>query len=288
MSLKEVNVNEKIIEKLLMSVKYGSISHAYIFEGDANINKFKLALNYVQAILCEEKNGDCCETCPSCKKIIHGNHEDLIILSSEGNTIKDEMIEDLQYRIKKKPYYSDRNLVIIKDADKMTMRAQNRLLKTLEEPSIGTVIILLSENIENLTQTILSRCVIYKLNSYHSNNYQNIIETAIKVAEMLLDKKTFYEISSKLTEFITDKEIAVHFLDALESWYRDLAVAEYYEEGDIIINLDNLVEIQKKSKVYKKIEIYRAIKYIEEAKNDINRNLNISYSVKSMILKITA
>ena len=55
----------------------------------------------------------------------------------------------LQERLSKKPYYGDRNIAIIKDADTMTAKAQNRLLKTLEEPHPGTVIILLSKNILN-------------------------------------------------------------------------------------------------------------------------------------------
>ena len=57
----------------------------------------------------------------------------------------------------------DRNIAVIKDADTLTVRAQNRLLKTLEEPFEGTVIMLLSENRENLLDTIKSRCIMYRL-----------------------------------------------------------------------------------------------------------------------------
>lgn len=288
MSLKDIEGNDGVIERLIMAVKNGNISHAYIFEGQAHINKTEIANNFVKAILCENDIGDSCEACISCKKINHGNHEDIIYLIPEGSSIKDEAIEELQCRIKKKPYVGDRNLVIIQNADTITLRAQNRLLKTLEEPATGTVLILLSENIENLTQTILSRCVIYRLSTFHSPNYGSTLEGAITIADMLLEGRYFYEICNKLTEFTKTKETAYEFLDALEGWYRDLVICEYDQVENIVFNLDKLVEIERKSRLYKKTSIYRAIECIEDTRSDLNRNMNISYSLKSMILKIIA
>ena len=75
---------------------------------------------------------------------------------------QDEQISKVQSDIKKKPM-EERHMVVIQDADTMTLRAQNRLLKTLEEPFEGTVMILLSENRENLLETIKSRCVLYRI-----------------------------------------------------------------------------------------------------------------------------
>ena len=79
-------------------------------------------------------------------------------------SVKDEQISKLQAELQKKPL-GERNLAVIKDADTMTKRAQNRILKTLEEPYEGTVIFLLSENRENIIDTVKSRCVIYRLES---------------------------------------------------------------------------------------------------------------------------
>ena len=79
------------------------------------------------------------------------NHEDIFYVRKDGNSIKDENMSALQERLKNKPL-GERNIAIVEDADTMTLRAQNRILKTLEEPPSGTVIILLSENTE-------SRCV---------------------------------------------------------------------------------------------------------------------------------
>ncbi|HYE66991.1 MAG TPA: hypothetical protein VEA58_00180 [Anaerovoracaceae bacterium] len=288
MSLRDINGNRKAAERMSRAIINRSISHAYLLEGDRSIDKLSLAEDFVKAILCKESEGDSCECCPSCNKINHGNHEDVIYLAAEGNSIKDEAVEELQSRLKKKPYVGDRNIVILQDADTMTLRAQNRLLKTLEEPAPGTVLILISENMENLAQTILSRCVIFKLNPFETLEYKNVLDGAILIADMLLDGKPFYQISRKLSEYTSSKETAFEFLDALESWYRDLAVCEYDPENRLIFHIDREEDIRKRSRLYQRSVIDRAVSAIEVAKNDLNRNLNISYTIKNMILKVIA
>lgn len=288
MSLSDINGNRKAAERMSRAIINRSISHAYLLEGDRSIDKLGMAEDFVKAILCREREGDSCECCPSCNKINHGNHEDVIYLAAEGNSIKDEAVEELQSRLKKKPYVGDRNIVILQDADTMTLRAQNRLLKTLEEPAPGTVLILISENMENLTQTILSRCVIFKLNPFETLEYKNVLDGAILIADMLLDGKPFYQISGRLSEYTSSKETAFEFLDALESWYRDLAVCEYDSGNRLIFHTDRVEDIRKRSRLYQRCVIDRAVSAIEEAKNDLNRNLNISYTIKNMILKVIA
>lgn len=288
MSLKDIRANKNVVDRMTRAIANGRISHAYLLEGDRTIDKLGLAENFVKAILCREDEADSCECCPSCNKINHGNHEDVIYLCAEGNSIKDEAVEELQSRIKKKPYVGDRNIVILQNADTMTPRAQNRLLKTLEEPAPGTVLILLSENMENLVQTILSRCVIYRLNLYETMEYKNVLEGAIIIADMLLDGKAFYEISRHISEYTGSKEAAFEFLDALESWYRDLAIFEYDSGLQMIFHIDRLEDIRKRNRLYPRNAIDKAVACIEEAKNDLNRNLNINYTIKNMILKMIA
>jgi DNA polymerase III delta' subunit len=287
MALKDFKGNENIVERMIRSVRNRSISHAYLLEGDRSVDKLGLAESFVKAILCKEGNGDCCDSCTTCRKISHGNHEDLIYLEADGSSIKDEAIEELQGRIKKKPYDGERNIVILKDADTMTLRAQNRLLKTLEEPTPGTVIILLSENTENLAQTILSRCVIFKLKTFETQEYKNVLEGAILIAGMLLEGRPFYEISGKLSEFTANRNLAHELLDAMETWYRDLAIYRYDSKLQLIVHRDKMDEIRDKSRLCPASLVEKAVGALEEARSDLNRNLNVSYTLKNMILKIT-
>ena len=288
MSFHDIKGNEKVVERMSRAIISRNISHAYLLEGDRAIDKLSLAETFAKAILCEKGEGDSCECCPSCRKISHGNHEDLIYLKAEGNSIKDESVEALQSKIRKKPYAGDRNVVILQDADTMTLRAQNRLLKTLEEPAPGAVLILLSENMENLTRTILSRCVIYKLNPFKIPEYKTAMEGAISIAEMFLKRRAFYEVSKKISEFTADRETAHEFLDALENWYRDLAVSRYDVGKHLVFQSDRIEEIRKRSVFYTGDALEKAVAIVEEARNDLNRNLNINYTMKNMILKMIA
>ncbi len=288
MSLKDIKGNRNIVERMSRAIMNRSISHAYLLEGDRSIDKLGLAENFVKAILCRNGAGDSCECCPSCSKINHGNHEDVIYLAAEGNSIRDEAVEELQSRLKKKPYVGDRNIAILQDADTMTLRAQNRLLKTLEEPAPGTILILLSENMENLAGTILSRCVIFKLNPFETPEDRNVLEGAIRTADMLLNGRPFYEISGRIAEYTASRDTAFEFLDALESWYRDLAVSGYDLQNRMIFHTDRIEEIRRCSRLYPRSAVERAVAAIEEARNDLNRNLNISYTLKNMILKMIA
>ncbi|HWQ77417.1 MAG TPA: hypothetical protein VN381_01310 [Anaerovoracaceae bacterium] len=288
MSFKDIKGNGKTVERMSRAIMSRNISHAYLLEGDRTIDKLALAENFVKAILCREGGGDSCGCCPSCSKISHGNHEDVIYLAADGNSIRDEAVEELQSRLKKKPYVGDRNIVILQDADTMTLRAQNRLLKTLEEPAPGTVMILLSENMENLVQTILSRCVIFRLNPFETPEYKDVLEGAVRIVDMVLDGKPFYEISPRLADYTAGRETALEFLDAMESWYRDLAVSGYDPQSQLLFHADRAEELRKRGKLYQRSAVDNAVAAIEEAKNDLNRNMNTSYTLKKMILRIIA
>lgn len=268
MSFTNIQGNEKLTGRLQAAVKNGNISHAYIFEGEACLDKKAFADAFIKSILCTEAPGVGCERCSTCRKIDHGNHEDVSYVEAEGASIKDEAIERLQAALRKKPY-GRRNIAVISDADTMTLRAQNRLLKTLEEPPAGTVLILLSENIENLTQTILSRCVKYRINYFGSPDYAYMMQTAEEIADLLLNGTPFYRLKESVTDLAKDGRETAAFLDALEKVYRDLLLGK-----------------GTNSKLYKKEQIYHNVAVIEETKRQIQRGVSKNYALRNLLIKI--
>src|SRR3712207_8310639 len=82
--------------------------------------------------------------------------------------------------INKKPYEGDNKVVIVYNADKMTMQAQNAFLKTIEEPPFGVYIFLLCENSESILDTIKSRCQIHKLNPLSFDEMKIFLQTNYK------------------------------------------------------------------------------------------------------------
>ncbi len=187
--------------------------------------------------------------------------ENIYWIESDGRSVKDKVIEELLERLSYKPLTGDMNVAVIDNADTMTERAQNRLLKTLEEPAGKVLIILLTSNEENLLPTVRSRCVIYKLEDGNSTN--EISESGMATAKDLVDKKPYFHFSEVLKEAGADRMEAMKFAD-------DLKLA--------------LKEILFKTGKYE--EAHRIISIIEDAENDIKRHIKQDFALKNMIVKI--
>lgn len=287
MALRNIAGNEKMIERLTESVRTGTVSHAYIFEGDSHVDKKTVAREFAKAMLCEnEQRGDACDQCVSCRKMEHGNYEDFIEVAADGNSIKDEAILGLQGQLAMKPYAGSRHVVVIEDADTMTLRAQNRLLKTLEEPSPGTVIMLLSENTENLVQTILSRCILFRLLGNENEESEAMRLAAKQFAELAVEKAPFYKLTAALGEAAQKKEEAYAFLDSLEKRYRDMTLCAYDRDESLLFDPQDRASLKEQGRLLTGVQLANAVAAIEEARRDLNRNINTGYALKSMILKL--
>lgn len=262
----ENNVN--LIKRLNNAVNDDRISHAYIFEGPACIDKKAFAESFVKGILCKKNLGENCGMCSNCSKIDHENHEDIIYINAGGGTIKDSYIISMQDKLKTKPF-GERNVVIIEDSDTMTVRAQNRLLKTLEEPPGKAVIILLSENIENLVQTIQSRCVKYRINYFGSRNYDSMMERAALVVDMTFNREPFYKVKKKMDDILGNGEETAAFLDAIQVVYRNL-----------------LIQKSEGVSLYKSEDIINNIYAVEKARRQIKEGVSGAYAIKNLLLRI--
>ena len=270
MSLKRWKSDEKLAERISRAIVSGSVSHAYIIEGDSCVDKEAFAKDFLKAICCERMPGEGCDECASCRKIDHGNCEDLYVVRAEGTTtksVKGDAISQLQENLQKKPA-GQRNMAIICNADTMTKRAQNRILKTLEEPTPGTVIILLSENRENLLDTIKSRCIFYRLSGGEESGGENLKEVN-DLVDALIEGESFFQLKEMLSGCVKSSEDAFRMLDGMERIYRNL-----------LLNKD------PRGKLLKKEDVFRGVELIEEARRDLIMNVNYNYALKNLMLKI--
>ena len=267
MSLREYKEFGRLPERISRAISCGNVSHAYIIEGDSCVDKRKFAKDFVKAILCSLEPGFGCDQCVVCLKIDHDNYEDLYAAQADDFSVKDAAISALQEKLKNKPSGGMRNIAIIEDADTMTVRAQNRLLKTLEEPNDGTVIVLLSENTENLLQTITSRCIIYRLGNFINSNENSNLSGAEEIMEMIFAGAYFCDIKDRLGKIVKDRKEAFQLLDGLERLYRRYLTAD----GPQAVRKEKLIA---------------KIKYIEEARRDLLANVNYKYAIRNLILKL--
>ena len=264
MTFDDIGNNDLLIRRISDSIVRGGVSHAYIFEGSSDTDKKTITDCFAKALLCAERPGTGCGRCAVCKKIDHGNHEDIIYVEKDEISVKDEAIEELQAKLKRKPFGGERSIAVIVDADTMTDRAQNRLLKTLEEPFPGTVIILLSENALNLRQTVLSRCAVMRWRPFAACGSESLTEEAECIVRAILKREPFYLSKSKIMNLAGSRDDAYKLLDSMET-----VCGGYIRRRE-----------------YGAEAVGSAIGCIEEARRDLKRGINTGYALKGMILKM--
>ncbi|MFA5074116.1 MAG: DNA polymerase III subunit delta' [Nitrospirota bacterium] len=136
-----------------------SLAHAYLFSGEEGIGKKTTALALAAAINClagNEQGG--CGTCPSCRKIMLQGHPDVHVVMPDGDEIKIDQIRQIQSELSLKPFEGRKKILIVDSAESMNQAASNAFLKTLEEPSGDSLIILIAALPQKLLSTIRSRC----------------------------------------------------------------------------------------------------------------------------------
>jgi DNA polymerase-3 subunit delta' len=137
-------------------------AHAYLLHGPAGIGKRALAERLMASLLCQRPSAahDACGECKSCLLLKAGSHPDNYILEPEeaDKAIKVDQVRDLVSFVVQTAQMGGRKVVLIEPAESMNINAANALLKSLEEPSGDTVLLLVSHQTSRLLPTIKSRC----------------------------------------------------------------------------------------------------------------------------------
>ncbi len=137
-------------------------AHAYLLHGPTGIGKRALAERLMARLLCLAPNGlDACGNCKSCHLLAAGTHPDNFVLEPEeaDKPIKVDQVRELVEFVVQTAQLGGRKVVLLEPAEAMNLNAANALLKSLEEPSGNTVLLLISHQPSRLLPTIKSRCV---------------------------------------------------------------------------------------------------------------------------------
>lgn len=165
----DISGQDAIVRHLQNALHTGTVSHAYLIVGEdlSDMRQISDALSSV--LVCEDRAeeeglAEPCGRCTGCIQAAAGDHPDIRVLvpaktTSTGVDDIRELTSDIIYR----PYRAAYRIFIIPDAQKMTVQAQNAVLKTLEEPPEYAVLILLSTSLTGFLPTLLSRSVCLQL-----------------------------------------------------------------------------------------------------------------------------
>jgi len=148
--------------RLTAQMQQGRLPHGLLISGRQGLGQLELAQTMAAAALCEDRaaDGSACGRCASCHLLAGGTHPDykLVAPEEEGGAIRVDKIRDLgQFTVLSRRHGAYK-VGIVAPADRLNLYAANGLLKTLEEPSPGVVLVLVSSQPARLPGTIRSRC----------------------------------------------------------------------------------------------------------------------------------
>lgn len=149
-----------VLARLFGLLDRGGLPHALLFSGPAGIGKTRAALLLAAYAACASDATRPCGTCPPCRQIVAGTHPDLriVTLPPGKKEIGVDFARTLKHFAHLRSVSARRKIAIVDDADRLSIAAQNALLKTLEEPPGHALLILVSASPGGLLSTVRSRC----------------------------------------------------------------------------------------------------------------------------------
>lgn len=323
--IEKVLGHEEVIKHLQNAAAMDIVSHSYIFAGEKGSGKKLLAKLFAMTLQCEKHGKEPCLQCSSCKKAMNRNHPDIIYVSHEKpnsigiEDIREQLIADVDI----KPYTGPYKVYIVDEAEKLTVQAQNALLKTIEEPPVYAVIMLLVNNGATLLPTIASRCVTlnfkpvrdevikkYLMEELHVPDYQaevsvafaqgNVgrakqIATAEDFAEMMeaafrILKKgkdmEVYEMVDAIKLLSEQKHTVYEYLDLFLVWFRDVLMFKATNQIDGLVFRQEYNDIKSRADVSSYEGLETIIKAIETAKQRLQANVNFDLTMELLFLTI--
>ena len=323
MGLSEIVGHEKQLETLRQSLLNGRLHHAYLFIGPDGIGKRTLALAMAQAIHCAELESDFCGACRACRAIQTGNHADVRILEPLANKkeISIQQVRELEKALSLRSFSGRQKMAIIDPATLMNWPAQNALLKTLEEPPQGCVLILIASNTGGLLPTVRSRTfalsfaalprhlmVSFLISRKGKTKEQAEFLAALAMGslgaitridkEKMVEKrlewmKTLSSLSAgdyrtALNEAETlagNREETLKFLEWAGLWYRDLLSFRIAHVTDHIVNIDMLPQIAEQAAGISEDDLFSLFFKTGEASRLIQRNVNRRMVLEGLLLR---
>lgn len=131
-----------------------AMTHAWLFTGPPGSGRSIAARAFAAALQCPDGG---CGTCLECRTALDGTHADVTVVATQGLSIKVEDARHLVQEAAHRPSVGRWRVVVVEDADRLTERAADALLKALEEPAPRTVWMLCAPSSEDVIVTIRSR-----------------------------------------------------------------------------------------------------------------------------------
>ena len=296
-----------LIENFKNRCSNGNLSHAQLISGEDGIGKSILAEILGKLIL----NGD-----------LNREYVDIINYRPSKASFGVDDVREIIDEVNKKPFEGDKKVIIIHQGNKLTIQAQNALLKTIEEPPTEVYIIILCESLELILDTIKSRCEIYKLTPLTKDELYKYIaikgydyseeekasaiafsegipgridryfsdtelqELRDKIVDLLLQltNNEIEAILEKEEQLVSYKQNKEEVINVLSSFIRDILVNKEVYNENLIINRDKIKEIERLTNEMSFKKLNKMILGLQEARKNIKNNVSWAMTVRIMLM----
>jgi len=333
---------EQPIRILTTLLQNGTLPHALLFTGTEGVGKQAAAVALAMACNCqrelpefkaEDRSGQApvnssgefnlitmgaCGVCKSCRKIVAGNHPDIIRIQPTGPFIKIDQIRALLQTLAMKPYEAITRVAILSEAQAMNAAASNALLKILEEPPSRSLLVLTATRKSDLLPTIVSRCqhvgfnpipeekIAAWLKNTHGLEQQaadilaamangSFSRAQMMVKNNWLQRRKWvieemahlslqpiahlFALAEKLSK---EKEALAQCLEIIKVWFRDLIINQY--DAGKIINRDVADKIQNASQKNNLPDLLSKVDAVQNTQNRLAANTNLRLTMESLLI----
>lgn len=316
-------IGQPYVTRLLrQGIAKDRLAHAYFFVGPDGTGRSTAARSLARALNCPV-DPDGCGECPSCLRANAGLHPDIKHIESK-NSLGIDCIRDLRKDAWLKPTEGEYKVYILEGAESLTAEASNGLLKILEEPPEGCVLILIASDNHSLPETVLSRCQVVPFRPVARRYIEEFLlssgvpredacliaaysrgivgRAADLVASKQFKKKRDYafEIACKtLTvqgagaldlaeELDTTREEVLENLDALVGVYRDAMMWRLTGTMDLAESPGMGEALAPLGDTVSLLSLYESVRAILEIRTQIQKNANRRMALEVLVFRLAA
>ncbi len=272
------------IQKLVDNYHHNHLAHAFLIETDNKKQAFLDVVELIKNLNCPEEFLEKCTNCNLCHLTTNLILPSLHVVNPDGQAIKKEQIENLKKEMQGIPFISKYNIYVINDSELLNASSANAMLKFIEEPEDNILGFFITNNRENVINTVKSRCEIiratYQENNennlkYYEDNYPDLYELAIIYLNTLEKEKKKSILNNKI---ILDKKLErndylILFKIILEIYNQSLEQKLSVDKLDIFNN-------------YPKNNIYKRIKVIVDILDKLNYNANLNLLLDYFVIEL--
>ena len=338
-------VGQETAKRILGSqIGNSRIPQVYLFHGPFGVGKRQMAISLAKALNCERGGG--CGKCSSCAKIERCVHPDVQIVFpipqsgkadelaewferarasnfklsfTRKTSISIDTVRALSSTTSIRPLEATFRVVVIIDADRMTVEASNAFLKVLEEPSPHSIFILVTERPHHLPKTVWSRCQPIRFRSLSVREITDAlvkkgmerdrVDLASRLAGGSLGRALFYSSPERLkirarlvqgflalaekrlpvlvafSQWLVDECDKQVFVETFISLYRDLLLLKEGMEG-LVQNFDSVARLRARATSCRSAAILQSIDRLEDFAESFERSVNLKVAFPPLLFAL--